>query len=64
MTIHNVVFDALQEDFKLNDNATVGMFMSQDPDYRYFRLDPRIVECYSSIVESENKNSDDCKYYN
>ncbi|XP_071129846.1 uncharacterized protein [Mytilus edulis] len=48
-----------REDFKLNDNATVGMFMSQDPDYRYFRLDPRIVECYSSIVESENKNSDD-----
>ncbi|CAC5373291.1 unnamed protein product [Mytilus coruscus] len=48
-----------REDFKLNDNATVGMFMSQDPDYRYFRLDPRIVECYSSIVDSENKNSDD-----
>ncbi|CAG2185787.1 unnamed protein product [Mytilus edulis] len=48
-----------REDFKLNDNATVGMFMSQDPDYRYFRLDPRIVECYSSIVESENKNSED-----
>lgn len=51
------LFDSSRrEDVVLNNNATVGMFMSRDPEYRYFRLDPRIVQCYSDIVYSTNKN--------
>ena len=49
----------LQKDIKLNDNATVSMFMSRDLEYRYFRLDPRIVQCFSDIIYHTNKNLDD-----
>lgn len=48
-----------REDIKLNDNATVSMFMSRDLEYRYFRLDPRIVQCFSDIIYHTNKNLDD-----
>jgi hypothetical protein len=33
--------------------------MSRDLEYRYFRLDPRIVQCFSDIIYHTNKNLDD-----
>lgn len=41
----------------LADNATVRMFMSDEEGIRYFRLSPRIVQCYSALVYHENKRN-------
>lgn len=48
-------------DANLSSGVTIGMFTS--PNYRYFRLNPRLVDCYNDVVYKENKqrNSGDPK---
>ncbi|XP_052760655.1 uncharacterized protein LOC128203318 [Mya arenaria] len=37
----------------LSTNFTIGQWVSRD--YSYFRLDPRLLECYNDVVYQENK---------
>ncbi|XP_078663209.1 uncharacterized protein LOC144906623 [Branchiostoma floridae x Branchiostoma belcheri] len=42
-----------REDKHLCDDGTIGDF--KDPDERYFRLDPTLVQCYQAISTRDNK---------
>lgn len=44
-------------DAQLSAGIAVRQFVS--PDYRYFRLNPKLVECYREVKYKENKNKDD-----
>ncbi|KAK3092024.1 hypothetical protein FSP39_024509, partial [Pinctada imbricata] len=44
-----------QTDILLDDDAPVSKFIAKDTDFRYFRVDPAVVKCYSRLVYQENK---------
>lgn len=48
----HVIFD-FQLDASLSPGVSIGQFVSKN--YRYFRLNPRLHDCYVDIVYHENK---------
>ncbi|XP_064638416.1 uncharacterized protein LOC135494385 [Lineus longissimus] len=52
------LFDAdNQDDVQLSEATTIKMFRSDDPDFRYFRLNPLIPACFEGIHYQENKGN-------
>ena len=47
----------LQLQTPLDSGVTIGQFVS--PGYQYFRLHPTLVQCYSDVVNQENKRRKD-----
>lgn len=44
-----------QENSAVENDVPLSTFMSKDPAFKYFRINPAIPKCYAAIVHQHNK---------